>query len=408
MKKNALLGTFALAAIALTSCQKDAGVNAPSNPEFARNSGVIADDPAAIAKVPMIVSSDFMRNGSFTQFVALNSPNGNTAAKGPRGGGSTSTKDITPPSVAFTAPTNGSSVSGTVNISIGASDNMAVSSVTFSVNGVLTKSWSVAPYSTSWAVPADGSYTLTATAKDAAGNSATNSIVVSKSTTIIVTPPPTNLPTSFMLATPPVMYQGGEGSCLSMALTVQRNIEQYYTSGSTSYTTATNQLSPEFLYNYTKFNSGCGSGAAILSSLSFMTQKGICTWNSLPYSSLNGCDTSIISSSMKNEALNYRIPTFRMISTSDLVAIKTAIASKHPATITFQMDSNFYNAYPGYIWNSRGTLMSTHAVTIVGYDDNLKAFKVQNSWGTTWGDQGFTWVDYNFLATITGGVYVMY
>ncbi len=47
-----------------------------------------------------------------------------------------------------------------------------------------------------------------------------------------------------------------------------------------------------------------------------------------------------------------------------------------------------------------------HAMTVVGYDDNIKvtdlsghisygAFKVANSWGTNWADKGFVWFSYN-------------
>src|SRR6478609_3922841 len=33
--------------------------------------------------------------------------------------------------------------------------------------------------------------------------------------------------------------------------------------------------------------------------------------------------------------------------------------------------------------------MGGHAVTIVGYDDNTRMFKIANSWGDQWGDKGF-------------------
>src|SRR5262245_35885070 len=33
-----------------------------------------------------------------------------------------------------------------------------------------------------------------------------------------------------------------------------------------------------------------------------------------------------------------------------------------------------------------------HAVLIVGWDDNRKAWKIKNSWGPRWGDKGFGWV----------------
>lgn len=36
-----------------------------------------------------------------------------------------------------------------------------------------------------------------------------------------------------------------------------------------------------------------------------------------------------------------------------------------------------------------------HAIVIVGWDDNKKAWLIRNSWGTGWGDQGYAWVKYN-------------
>ncbi len=33
-----------------------------------------------------------------------------------------------------------------------------------------------------------------------------------------------------------------------------------------------------------------------------------------------------------------------------------------------------------------------HAMVIVGYDDKQGAFKLLNSWGEVWGDQGYGWV----------------
>jgi len=399
MKKNFIWGLMATAAFTFTSCQKDAGVNAPDSQQFGRSSGVVADDPSLLAKVPMTISYEFMqKNGGFTSYV-----NSNTAAKGP-----SRTRDNTAPTVTITSPSNSSKVSGTVTINISAADNIGVSSVLLSINGGLYKSWTTGSYSTTWTPNADGNYTLTATAKDASGNSASHTIVVSKSTTIVVNPPTTTtLPSSFIMATPGVINQGGEGSCLSVALNYQRSIEAYYKSGASSYSNSSNFLSPEFLYNYTKVNSGCGSGASMLSSMSFLKNRGICTWNSLPYSDQNGCDTAMVTSAMKSEALNYRIAGYNYMLGTDLTALKTALANRHPLSFAFQMDANFYNAYPGYIWNSRGSLMFTHAITIVGYDDSKRAFKAINGWGTSWGDQGFIWIDYDFFGTIAGYVYQM-
>jgi C1A family cysteine protease len=67
------------------------------------------------------------------------------------------------------------------------------------------------------------------------------------------------------------------------------------------------------------------------------------------------------------------------------------------------VDSYFYNAGPGFIWKSYSpTLLGQHAVAICGYDDAKHAYKVVNSWGTGWGDAGYSWIDYDFLPTVSG------
>ncbi len=85
--------------------------------------------------------------------------------------------DTTAPSVGLTAPAAGASVSGTVTVSANASDNVGVSSVQFTLNGVnLGSPDATAPYAVNWNTTsaADGAYELRAIARDAAGNATTS------------------------------------------------------------------------------------------------------------------------------------------------------------------------------------------------------------------------------------------
>ena len=92
----------------------------------------------------------------------------------------TSTLDITPPSISLTSPTNGSILSGKIAINATATDNSGVAGVQFQLNGNnLGAEDTISPFSISWdssgVVP--GSYTLTAIARDVAGNTTSSAPV---------------------------------------------------------------------------------------------------------------------------------------------------------------------------------------------------------------------------------------
>jgi Domain of unknown function (DUF4082)/Bacterial Ig-like domain/Bacterial Ig domain len=101
--------------------------------------------------------------------------------------------DATPPTVAMTAPANGATVSGTtLVVSANASDNVAVVGVQFKLDGAnLSAEDTASPYSVTWntTTVANGSHTLTAVARDAAGNTATATSVTVTVNNADVTPP---------------------------------------------------------------------------------------------------------------------------------------------------------------------------------------------------------------------------
>lgn len=93
--------------------------------------------------------------------------------------------DTTAPSVSVTAPTDGSTVSGTVSLTASASDGVGVSGVQFKLDSttLIGSEDTTDPYSASWDSTAvsNGSHTLSAVARDAAGNMATSTITITVS-----------------------------------------------------------------------------------------------------------------------------------------------------------------------------------------------------------------------------------
>jgi len=84
--------------------------------------------------------------------------------------------DTTPPATSITASPGGSTVSGTVSVSIAASDNVGVTKVELYLNAALAGTSATSPATFSWNTTAypNGSYSLEARAYDAAGNVGTS------------------------------------------------------------------------------------------------------------------------------------------------------------------------------------------------------------------------------------------
>jgi len=106
--------------------------------------------------------------------------------------------DAIPPAVSISSPTSGSTISGTITISADASDNIGVAGVQFKLDSAnLGSEDTSSPYSISWntAGTSNDSHSLTATARDAAGNETTSSVVSITVDNADITPPaaPTGL-----------------------------------------------------------------------------------------------------------------------------------------------------------------------------------------------------------------------
>ncbi|HXU13110.1 MAG TPA: Ig-like domain-containing protein, partial [Candidatus Binatia bacterium] len=110
--------------------------------------------------------------------------------------------DTTPPTVSITSPASGATVSGTTTVSASASDNVGVSGVQFFVDGsAVGAEDTTSPYSVAWntTTVANGSHSLTARARDAAGNQKTSTAVT---VTVSNAPPPDTTPPTVSITSP--------------------------------------------------------------------------------------------------------------------------------------------------------------------------------------------------------------
>lgn len=103
------------------------------------------------------------------------------------------------------------------------------------------------------------------------------------------------------------------------------------------------------------------------------------------------------------EAKNHKVQRYERIPTTyddDMVHhTKVALAKGYPVLIGMTLGKTFYSIsgslenhnYKGVQWDSIGG----HAMNIVGYNNTLNGFIVENSWGSSWGDSGFCLISYD-------------
>jgi len=125
--------------------------------------------------------------------------------------------DTTPPAVSITSPASGTIVAGTISVTASASDNVRVVGVQFLLDGLNAGAEvTAAPYSVSWntTTASNGSHSLTAVARDAAGNRATS---VAVAVTVSNGAPPDTTPPMVSITSPT------SGASVSGTLTMTAN-----------------------------------------------------------------------------------------------------------------------------------------------------------------------------------------
>lgn len=214
------------------------------------------------------------------------------------------------------------------------------------------------------------------------------------------------LPSSFSIKAfcPTPKSQGQQPSCTGWASGyAARTIAYAITNNWEGQTSVINQntFSPSFVYNLIKAEGdiNCKRGSFIEDAMKLMNSYGVLKFTDFTYDFTN-CQKKP-SEYGYQLAKNNKILTFERLADYDNPAnltekIKKAISNKNPVVIGMKVFNSFYKAKGVWNGNTAGPL-GGHAMVIVGYDDTKYggAFEIMNSWGSTWGNQGFIWVTYD-------------
>ena len=110
-----------------------------------------------------------------------------------------------------------------------------------------------------------------------------------------------------------------------------------------------------------------------------------------PYVAVKGTCKSGVDRPYKAVAWGY-VNSTHEIPTVD--ALKAAMCEHGPLAVAVEATQAF-KAYKSGVFNEKSTGDINHAVTLIGWDDSKKAWRIKNSWGSGWGENGFMWIAYD-------------
>lgn len=205
---------------------------------------------------------------------------------------------------------------------------------------------------------------------------------------------------------PPVGNQGNQDSCVAWSTTYYMRSYYLIRAGSTS--SVQSALSPSFVFNQSPRGRSCQGGMPIYVAFDFLKQNGAPFLTTFPYRE-SSC-SELPSESAVLQAKNFRIRGWRKIEESaslsgkrglELDDVKSQLAAGNPVVFGM-MTPDAFQTFKGFgVYDSTSRGDSGHAMTLVGYDDSRRAFRLINSWGNDWGDRGYAWISYSsFSATV--------
>ena len=129
-------------------------------------------------------------------------------------------------------------------------------------------------------------------------------------------------------------------------------------------------------------NQGC-NGGLMTNAFNYVKDNGISTQSAYPYKASDQSCKATSGNKFKNTG-------YANVPANNAAQLKAALA-KQPVSVAVQADSSVFRNYKSGVLT--GTACGTslnHGVLAVGYETSgTPYYKVKNSWGSGWGDQGF-------------------
>jgi len=209
---------------------------------------------------------------------------------------------------------------------------------------------------------------------------------------------PTNGPASPQLsvdwrtagAVTPIKDQGACGSCWAFA--AAGAIESKWKIADTTHTLVSLSDGEVNQCSTNGINDGCNGGWMEDAFDWVISNRGIASQADYPYTSGNGVTGSCVTSKLSLVAAT--ISSYHIVAANE-ASMANYLSQYGPLSVA--VDASSWNTYNGGIMSNCGAFQINHGVIIVGVQTTASTpyWIIKNSWGTSWGEDGYLLLRYN-------------